>query len=166
MSRDPGLRWLEMQPLKKVEEICSLFGNNWNLRLGDALDNYSDTTSHETLCLNYWSIKDVSPIRFDLFKYLTYSWPHLLGFPGSSDGKESACNTGDLGLTPGLGRSPGGGHGNPLQYSCLKNPHGQRSLAGRLQPMWSQRVRHHWATKHSTDLIYWCQQEPELYDTV
>ena len=37
---------------------------------------------------------------------------------------------GDLGLVPGLGRSPGGGHDNPLPYSCLKNPHGQRSLAG------------------------------------
>ena len=44
--------------------------------------------------------------------------------------KESACNVGDLGSIPELGRSPGGGHGNPLQYSCLKNPHGQRSLAG------------------------------------
>ena len=38
------------------------------------------------------------------------------------DGKESACNTGDSGLIPGLGRSPGKGHGNPLQYSCLENP--------------------------------------------
>ena len=36
----------------------------------------------------------------------------------------------NLGLIPGLGRSPGGGHGNPLKYSCLENPHGQRSLAG------------------------------------
>ena len=52
------------------------------------------------------------------------------GFPGSSAGKESACNAGDLDLIPGLGRSPGGGHGNPLQYSCLENPHGQRSLVG------------------------------------
>ena len=51
-------------------------------------------------------------------------------FPGASDGKESYCNEGDLGLIPGLGRSPGGGHGNSLQYSCLENPHGQRSLAG------------------------------------
>ena len=41
------------------------------------------------------------------------------GFHGGSDGKESNCSTGDLGSTPGLGRSPGGGHGNPLQYSCL-----------------------------------------------
>ena len=43
-------------------------------------------------------------------------------------GKKSACNTGDLDSIPGLGRSPGGGHGYPLQYSCLENPHGQRSL--------------------------------------
>ena len=52
------------------------------------------------------------------------------GFPGSSDGEESTCNVGDLDLIPGLGRSPGGGHGNPVQYSCLENPHGQRSLVG------------------------------------
>ena len=52
------------------------------------------------------------------------------GFPGSSDGKESACNAEDLDSVPGLGRSPGGGHGTPLQYSCLENPHGQRSLVG------------------------------------
>ena len=54
----------------------------------------------------------------------------MVGFPGGSDGKESACNAGDLGLVPGLGRSAGGGHGNPLQYSCLENPHGQRGPAG------------------------------------
>ena len=52
------------------------------------------------------------------------------GFAGGSDSKESACSVGDLGSTPGLGRSPGGGHGNPIQYSCLENPHGQRSLVG------------------------------------
>ena len=44
-------------------------------------------------------------------------------------GKESAYNSGHLGSIPGLGRTPGGGHGNPLQCSCLENPHGQRSLA-------------------------------------
>ena len=44
-----------------------------------------------------------------------------MGFPGGSDGKESACNAGDLGLITGLGRSPGGGHGNQLQCSCLEN---------------------------------------------
>ena len=56
--------------------------------------------------------------------------PVVLGFPGGSDSKESACNEGDLGLIPGLGRSPGEGHGNPLQYSCLENLHEQRSLVG------------------------------------
>ena len=56
--------------------------------------------------------------------------PVFLGFPGGSDGKEFACNAGELGSLPGLGRFPGGGHDNPLQYSCLENPHGQRSLAG------------------------------------
>ena len=44
-----------------------------------------------------------------------------MGFPGGSDGKESAYNVGDLGLIPGSGRSPGEGNGNPLQYSYLKN---------------------------------------------
>ena len=43
------------------------------------------------------------------------------GFLGDSDGKESAHNTGDAGLIPGSGRSPGGGNGNPFQYSCLEN---------------------------------------------
>jgi len=51
-----------------------------------------------------------------------------MGFPGSSDGKESFCNAGYLGLIPWWGRSPGGGHGSPLQYSCLENPQGQKSL--------------------------------------
>ena len=43
-------------------------------------------------------------------------------FPGGPVGEESACNVGDLGSIPGLGRSPGAGHGNPLQYSCPENP--------------------------------------------
>ena len=53
-----------------------------------------------------------------------------MGFPGSLAGEVSTCSVADLGLIPGLGRCPGGGHGNSLQYSCLENPHGQRSLAG------------------------------------
>ena len=53
-----------------------------------------------------------------------------MGFPGGSDSKELTCNSGDLASIPGLGRSPGGGHGNPLQYSCLENAHGQTSLEG------------------------------------
>ena len=51
------------------------------------------------------------------------------GPPSGSDNKESACSAGDLGSILGSGRAPGG-HGNPLQYCCLENPHGQRGLAG------------------------------------
>ena len=53
-----------------------------------------------------------------------------LDFPGGSDGKASVYKAGDLGSSPGLGRSPGEGNGNPLQYYCLEKSHGQRSLAG------------------------------------
>ena len=53
-----------------------------------------------------------------------------MGFPGGSDGKESTCSVGDLGSIPGSRRSPREGNGNTLQYSCLENPHGQRSMAG------------------------------------
>ena len=51
-----------------------------------------------------------------------------VGLPGGSDSKESICNAEELGSIPGLGRSPGGGNVNPLQYSCLENFNGQRSL--------------------------------------
>ena len=50
-----------------------------------------------------------------------YILQNFLGFPGNTDGKESARNVEDLGLIPGLGRFPEGGNGNPLQYSCLEN---------------------------------------------
>ena len=53
-----------------------------------------------------------------------------MDFPHGSDGKESTFNVGDPGLIPGSGRSPGEGSGNPLQYSCLENPHRRRSLVG------------------------------------
>ena len=56
--------------------------------------------------------------------------PVFLGFPGDSAGEESTCNEGDRGMIPGLGRSPGEGHATDFQYSCLENPHGQKSLAG------------------------------------
>ena len=60
-----------------------------------------------------------------------------MGFPGGSDGKESTCQSRDMGLIPWLGRSPGEGNGNPLQYSCLENSHGQRGMAG--YSPWSQK---------------------------
>ena len=54
---------------------------------------------------------------------------HFKGFPCGSAGKESPCNVGDLGLISGWGGSPGEGNADPLQYSCLENPRGWRSLA-------------------------------------
>ena len=78
---------------------------------------------------------------------------HVMGFPGGSAGKESTCNAGDLGSIPGLGRSPAGGHGNPLQYSYLENPM-DREEPGGLQSIGSQRVAQDWATTHSTAQSY------------
>ena len=57
----------------------------------------------------------------------------FISFPGGLDGKESTCIDGDLSSIPGLGLSPEGGHGNPLQYSCLENPMDRGAL-------WAQRV--------------------------
>ena len=75
----------------------------------------------------------------------------VLGFPGGSDGKESTCNAGDLDSIPGWGRPPGGGHGNPLQHSCLENSHRQSCLVG-YSPC-NCKVGHDWVTKHSTDVL-------------
>ena len=65
----------------------------------------------------YWSFSfSISPSN-EYSRLISYR----VDFPGGSAGKDSACNAGDLGLIPGLGRSPGEGNGNPLQYSCLEN---------------------------------------------
>ena len=63
----------------------------------------------------------------DFFSWAPKSLPMVtiamkLGFPGSSVSKESACNAGDAGSTPGLGKFPGEGNGTPLQYPCQENP--------------------------------------------
>ena len=63
--------------------------------------------------------------KWELNEYLKYK-----GFPCGSVVRNLPANVGDVGLIPGSGRAPGGGSGNPLQYSCLKKSHGQRSLAG------------------------------------
>ena len=69
-----------------------------------------------------------------------------MGFPGSSAGKESACNAGDLGSIPGLGRSPGERNGNPLQYSCLGNPMDRGAWWATYSP-WGCGVGHDLVTK-------------------
>ena len=73
---------------------------------------------------------------------------NYMGFPGGSDGKESACNAGDLGLIPGSGRSPGGGHDNPLQYSYLENRMDRGAWRATVHGV--AKVGHDLVTKHST----------------
>ena len=68
------------------------------------------------------AIHGVAKSRTRLSDWSDLIWWMPLNFPGSSDGKESAYDVGDLDLIPELGKSPGGGHGNPFQYSCLENP--------------------------------------------
>ena len=74
----------------------------------------------------FWFFPDICPwvglldYVVTIFSFLRYLYTVLV--PGGSDGKASAYNVGDLGSIPGLGRSPGEGKGNPLQYSCLENP--------------------------------------------
>ena len=93
--------------------------------------------------------------------------PVFLGFPSGSAGKESACNTGDLGSIPGLGRAPGEGNGNPLQCSCLENPMDRGAWQATVYGV--TRARHDLATKppplkwmHETGcsgLVHW--DDPE-----
>ena len=78
----------------------------------DAQENNFHLEPRSNTCLTKGSA-----FFFLFFNFLRY----LLGFPGGSDGKESACNTGDPGLIPGSGRSPGKGKGYPLQYSFLED---------------------------------------------
>ena len=69
-------------------------------------------------------------LPFKCFYFFFSLYQKNLGFPGGSDGKESTCNMEDPNSILGSGRSPGGGHDYPLQYSCLENLHGQRNLLG------------------------------------
>ena len=73
------------------------------------------------------------------------------GFPGGSDGKESAYNAGDLGSIPGPGRSPREENGYPLQYLAWKIPRTEKS--GRLESTGSQRAGYDWATNHIHNYI-------------
>ena len=85
-----------------------------------------------------------------LFRFFSF----LLGIPwwlGGSEGKEYACNAGDLSSIPGSGRSPGGGNGNPLRYLAREIPWTEES--GGLQSMGWQRVRHAWATSLSLSFL-------------
>ena len=115
--------------------ICGLVFINWG--------KFSAITISVTLVL-------ISGIPFDPFlvsisAYIT----HLLsrvGFPDSSDSKESACNAGDPGSIPGSGISPGEGNGNPLQYSCLEDSMDRGAWKATLVSWGHRKVKHNWAT--------------------
>ena len=119
--------------------------------------------SNITVCMHLVGRKDVIQMKIQCDRR---RWElnrkcrnHSLSCPGGSAGKESTCSAGDLGLIPGLRRSPEEGHGYLLQYSFLENPHGQRSLAG-YSPWgcksWTRLS--HWATtQHNpSNCSIWC----------
>ena len=90
----------------------------------------------------------------------------LRGIPGGSDGKESSCNAEDPGSIPGLGRYPGEGRGNPLQYSCLENSSKQRSQVGygpwdRKESDTTEQLAHAWWKS-----VMWCHMVVSLVGAV
>jgi len=121
--------------LRQSHEQKSLVDHSsWGHKELDSTEATEHTHSGHRLCSN---ISDYTLIPSTLvsshhlsnisnFQFLPLHWD----FPGSSAGKESACNAEDLDSVPRFGRSPERGKGNPLQYSCLENSHGQRSLVG------------------------------------
>ena len=100
------------------------------------------------LCIHILALTSVS--LSNLLKISVFQFPYLLDeiimlLPGGSDGKEPACNMGDMGSTPGLGRSPGEENHNPLQYSCLeKNPMNRGAWQAKVHG--ATKSRHDWAT--------------------
>ena len=87
------------------------------MRKSDVSPIFHDSKVHQREILSYGNHADPGINR----SFYVYILP-VTGFPGGSDGKESACSVGGLGSIPGLGKPPGGGHGNPLQYPHLENP--------------------------------------------
>ena len=109
--------------------------NTWKVDLEDPIllryqlspNWFVDPKQYQTQFQWYFWLFVLLQIDKLVLKYLwTGKEPKV--FPGGSDGKESACSVGDLGSIPVSGRSAGGEHSNPLQYSCLENLHEQRSL--------------------------------------
>ena len=86
-----------MEPKQKQHPVVDVTGDRSNVRC-----------CKEQYCIGTWNVRSMNQGKLD--------------FPGGSDGKASAYNAGDPGSILGLGRSPGEGNGNPLQYSCLENP--------------------------------------------
>ena len=112
---------------------------------------FSDKSKSLDLCKKQWI---VSP----LFLYLYFKIYILIfknmSYHSGSVGKESACNAGDAGLTPGLGRSLGGGHGNPLQYSCLENTRDRGAWWAIVLRVTKSRTRVKWLSTHIQQYLW------------
>ena len=114
---------------------------------------------HFTLASNMSPQVFVSDWHYSSSPHLHWSPPSAIklalvlteGFPGGAEVKASACNVGDLASIPGLGRSPGEGNGNTLQYSCLENPMDGGAWWAPVHG--SQRVGHDWATSLSLSVL-------------
>ena len=106
----------------RVMGVCRQGESNlWSMGAHTHTCTHTHTHSHtHSLSLSH-GCPDPFPSPCSPSTETFYTILTLWGFPGSLDGKVSACNAGDLGLIPGSGRSPGEGNGNPLQYSCLEN---------------------------------------------
>ena len=106
-------RELQLLSALVLERWCGLAGEGH----GNQMDLRSDSLTLPTGCATSGRSPGLSEPQFPIV-----SNDHsVTDFPGGSDGKEAACNAGDPGSIPGLGRSPGKGNGNPFQYSCLAN---------------------------------------------
>ena len=110
-------------------------------------------------CLSQWLLYS-QPFLSNMALPVCEERPYYEYFPGGAEVKAFACNVGDLGSIPGLGRSPGEGNGNPLQYSCLENPMDGGAWWATVHG--SQRVGHDWATSLSlSDSVFYAYLEPE-----
>ena len=122
-----GGKWARQNCGETIGGKChSLLGSVWLLLCGTLTQNWVQCLVRKRTLSNLHNkpnqIGEIPELHFNIWQQ---------GFPGSSAGKKkSTYNAEDPSSIPGLGRSPGGGHDNPFHYSCLENPHGQRSLVG------------------------------------
>ena len=113
-SPQSGPRWSLAFKLESVLSVSSF----------SIYQQWLRTKAVQKFCLNFpclWNSLPAVLLGKPLWENKDWQF-YTMGFRGGSEGKESACNAGDLGSIPGSGRSLGEGNGNPLQYSCLENP--------------------------------------------
>ena len=115
----PVLHYLRLMPIESV-----MLSNNLILYhlLSSCPQSFPASGSFPTSQLFVSGSQSIGASASELVPPLSIFLIFWRSFPGGSDSKESACNAGDLGLIPGLGRSPGEKNGYPLQYFCLENP--------------------------------------------